>query len=106
MGGIIVRATKVRIAQPIFIVSIYRTGSTLLRNILDSNPFIAMLPEEAHLWNPYPWRTDITQICKDLKSQKDAEEFIEMLFSDKLYGPFWKKINRYPIDKKKNNRTS
>ncbi|NJE42903.1 sulfotransferase [Thermococcus sp. GR6] len=95
------KPNKISLYKPVFIVSIYRTGSTLLRNILDKNPFIAMIPEEVHLWNPYLWRKDVVQLCKKskLNSQKDIENLIEMLFSKKLYGPFWKRIDEYNIQK-------
>ncbi|MBE8540571.1 sulfotransferase [Geoglobus acetivorans] len=88
--------------SPVFIVTIYRTGSTLLRNILDRSRFVAMAPEELHLWNPYPWRQDAVTLCKKfgkIREKKKLEKLVEVLFSKKLYGAFWKKIDRYGISK-------
>jgi len=94
--------TKVKFWRPIFIVSIFRTGSTLLRNVLNANSFIAMIPEEVHIWNPYPWAFDVVALCKKYKisNEKDIEMLVDALFSEQiLYGAFWRKISRFRLKK-------
>jgi len=94
--------SKVKLWHPIFIVSIFRTGSTLLRNVLNANSFIAMIPEEIHIWNPHPWAFDVVSLCRKHKisSERDIEMLVETLFScQKLYGAFWKKIDRFDLKK-------
>ncbi|AFL95037.1 hypothetical protein CL1_0832 [Thermococcus cleftensis] len=96
--------TRVKLRHPIFIVSIFRTGSTLLTNILNANSFIAMIPEEIHLWNPYPWAFDVMTLCKTHKisNERDIEMLIDKLFSERvLYGGFWKKLNKFELKKER-----
>ncbi len=86
--------------RPVFIIGLHRTGSTLLRNIVAAGKDIAILPEELHLWSAYPWRTDITDLCPGKRmSREEAKDFLDVLFSGRLYGAFWRKIAEYGIEK-------
>jgi len=91
------------ITKPVFIVGLNRTGSTLVKNMLDLNSEIAMVPEELHLWDPYPWANVVLNNCKklDFQDKKNIVDFVEDLFSKKFYGSFWQNINNYDIDKNK-----
>ena len=66
---------------PVFIVGLHRTGSTLLKNMMDLNSEMCMMPEELHLWSPYPWRVDMTDICKeknmDRNEAKKFQDFVK-----------------------------
>jgi hypothetical protein len=85
---------------PVFIVGLHRTGSTLLKNMMDINSDMCMIPEELHLWSPYPWRVDLTDICKEKNmSRNEAKRILDELFSGKLYGAFWRNIGEYGIEK-------
>jgi len=89
--------------KPVFIVGLHRTGSTLVKNMLDLNSQLAMLPEELHLWDPYPWANVFIDKCKKMKltENSEREKIFDMIFSKKFYGSFWKKIDEYPIDRKR-----
>jgi hypothetical protein len=89
--------------KPIFIVGVHRTGSTLVKNMLDLNSEIAMLPEELHLWDPYPWAKVVLNYCKhlDFSNKKIIKSFVEELFSKTFYGSFWKNIDQYGLNKNK-----
>lgn len=89
--------------KPVFIVGLNRTGSTLLRNMLDLNSSLAMIPEELHLWDPYPWANCVLSYCKnkDLSKKENRIIFLNLLFSKIFYGSFWEKIDSYNIDKQK-----
>lgn len=87
--------------NPIFIVGLHRTGSSLLTNILRKNPNILIF-EEMHFLTP--WRKDFRNIHKKyLKNNlnaKSARNLIELFFSNNkipgLNTPFWKYFERHP----------
>lgn len=61
-----------------------------------------MIPEEIHLWNPYPWAFDVIKLCKKhtISSERDLEILVETLFSSqKLYGALWRKIDKFNLKK-------
>jgi len=91
------------IERPVFIVGLHRTGSTLVKNMLDLNSQLAMLPEELHLWDPYPWADGFIDNCKKMNLTENSvrKKILDMLFSKNFYGSFWKKIDEYPIDRKR-----
>ena len=80
--------------DPIFIVGLPRSGSTLWQNIIASNPRILRLAE-MHFLNP--WHKDFRYFMRkrvgDLSDNKNIEKMIELIFSDPsvsgLNGPFW-----------------
>ncbi len=78
---------------PIFIVGLHRTGSTLLKNMLNNNPEICMLPDELHLWTIYPWEIDIHTFWYKgtIKNKKHIDDCLNFLFSKQMSGAFWKK---------------
>ena len=91
------------LVKPVFIVGVNRTGSTLVKNMLDLNSELAMIPEEIHLWNPYPWVKVVLSYCNHIDFSDDdvVIAFVDKLFSKKFYGSFWQNINQFGIDKNK-----
>jgi len=91
--------------NPIFIVGLHRTGSSLLTNIFRSNPNILIF-EEMHFLSP--WRKDFRHIYKKYAkgnlSAESAKSLVELFFSkNKKHGmdtPFWKYFERNPGEKK------
>ncbi len=88
---------------PVFIVGLHRTGSTLFKNILNNHPEICMMPDELHLWSPYPWIVDLDDICPKVKKLKKEKlnEILNIFFSKELSATFWKDIDEYKLDKNK-----
>ena len=80
--------------NPIFIIGLPRSGSTLWLNVLAQNPGIYRIGEMHFLT---PWRRDFRYVLKkqagDLTDEKNVERLVELLFSRKLIpgltGPFW-----------------
>lgn len=81
--------------NPIFIVGLPRSGSTLLHNIIVMNPRIFRLAEMHFL---SPWRKDFRYFVRkyvgDLSFEKNVEKMIDMIFSTKtidgITGAFWR----------------
>ncbi len=86
---------------PVFIVGLHRTGSTLFKNMLNNNPEICMMPDELHLWSPYPWIVDLDDLCSKVRKIKNEElnNILNLFFSKKLSATFWKNIEEYKLDK-------
>ena len=86
---------------PVFIVALHRTGSTLFKNMLNNNPEICMMPDELHLWSPYPWIVDLDDLCHKVRKIKNEElnNILNLFFSKKLSATFWKNIEEYKLDK-------
>ncbi|MGA1869161.1 MAG: sulfotransferase family protein [bacterium] len=86
--------------NPIFIVGLPRSGSTLWLNILAQNPKIYRMGEMLFLT---PWRKDFRYFLKkqvgDLSCERNIEKMIELIFSRKqlpgITGSFW----HYDIEK-------
>lgn len=79
--------------SPIFIVSLHRTGSTLLRNIIDNSLDVSMATDEMHLSTP--WHKDYFDNVKryrNLDNEENLKIFVDYLFSEKLVGTFWKDL--------------
>lgn len=86
----------------VFILGFSRTGSTLLRQILDKYTEVSIIPELNLLW-PRRIRTDfVTTVRRRLGNritEKNVDQLIELMFSKKFIGPFWNQIDKYNIDK-------
>lgn len=88
--------------KPIFIICLHRTGSTLIKNMFNLSPAIAMAHDEMHFLTP--WHKDFFYYFKragNLKKDINLSKFLQTLFSGKPYGTFWKKLKYTKIDEKK-----
>lgn len=83
------------IDSPIFIISQHRTGSTLLKNILDAHPKVTMAYDEISLYESF--RKDTLNCI--LKKIKDPKIIVNKIFQKKVYGGFWKHIDKTGIEK-------
>jgi len=80
--------------NPIFIVGLPRSGSTLWLNIFAQNPDIHRMGEMLYLT---PWRKDFRYFLRkhvaDLSSEKNIDKMIDLIFSRKwipgITGSFW-----------------
>jgi len=81
----------------IFIIGQHRTGSTLLKNMLDAHSQIDMAFDEMNLFEPFRNNT----LDKYLgKTKLTPAEFIEMLRKKKIYGTFWREFEKSGISNK------
>lgn len=95
--------------NPIFIVGLPRSGSTLWLNIIAKNPDILRMGEMHFLT---PWRKDFRYFCRrrvgNLSEKKNIQKMIELIFSNEIVsgitGSFWhydiEKVNDYNLKKK------
>lgn len=79
--------------KPVFIIGLHRTGSTLLKNIIDASNEIAMASDEMHLSTP--WRRDTFSYHKRSRS---TEDFLKKLFSGEPHGSFWNDLKKSNIE--------
>ena len=88
---------KPKQSNTIFIFSQHRTGSTLLKNILDANADVAMVFDEMNLFEPFRKNT-FDRILK----QKDltGDILVDLIKKKKIYGTFWKDFEKSKIDLK------
>ena len=94
--------------NPIFIVGLHRTGSSLLTNIFRKNPNILIF-EEMHFLSL--WRKDFRYInkkyVKNIRNLKSTKKLVELFFSkEKVAGlntPFWRYFQKHPGEKKLKN---
>lgn len=90
------------IDKPVFIIGLHRTGSTLLKNMLDTNSKLSMAVDEMHIKTP--WKTNDFFYYYTKKSPfKDSArllQFLNEIFGGKIYGSFWIKYQP-SINKKK-----
>lgn len=90
--------------KPVFIIGLHRAGSTLLRNLLNANPELAIIPEEMHvLW---PWEKDLYDYYRDECKRNDGIEgriknIVDSVYSEKIKGGFCREWGKLNIDKDK-----
>lgn len=77
----------------IFILSQHRTGSTLLRNLLNENSQIVMAFDEMNLYEPMR-KTTLDRLLSDAS---DAESLVSMILEKKVYGTFWQEFSKSGI---------
>ena len=82
----------------LFIIAQHRTGSTLLKNMLDAHSNITMAFDEMNLFEPFRKNTLDRLIGRKITSASELIDFIERR---KIYGTFWKDFERSGIDKYK-----
>jgi len=78
----------------LFIVSQHRTGSTLLKNILDKHSSVSMAFDEMNLFEPFRKNT-LDRLLAN--GDTDAESFISLIKKKKIYGTFWTEFERSGI---------
>ena len=75
----------------LFIISQHRTGSTLLKNILDAHDEVSMAFDEMNLYEHF--RSNTLDRILD-KQQLTAKELTSLLKEQKVYGTFWKDFDK------------
>lgn len=78
----------------IFIISQHRTGSTLLKNMLDAHSEINMAFDEMNLFEPM--RKDSLDILVG-NQIKTPEDLLTAIKHKEIYGTFWKEFSRSGI---------
>jgi hypothetical protein len=80
--------------KPIFIIGQHRTGSTLLKNILDANTNVSMAFDEMNLFEPFRDNT-LDKFFK--KENPTSDEIVDLIKKSKIYGTFWKEFEKSGI---------
>ena len=75
----------------IFIVGQHRTGSTLLKNMLNAHSEVSMAFDEMNLFEPL--RTNTLNMFLN----KGEEHIIDLIKSKKVYGTFWQEFEKSGI---------
>jgi len=83
---------------PIFIIGCGRTGSNLLEQILNNHSEIKLVPEMHFMTFWKKGLTDRLDKIGTLKKDKNLQKAVELMYSGKLIGDYWSKID---IDKRK-----
>ena len=79
----------------IFILSQHRTGSTLLKNILNSHPNVHIAFDEMNIFDPFKKNT----LDKLLNSKiKTSNDLIGAIKKKQIYGTFWSDFEKSGID--------
>ena len=92
---------QTKLLKPVFIISLHRTGSTFLKNILNNNSKIAMTTDEMNLSNP--WRTTFENQFEALKEKSDkffSKQIVDLIYNVDIHGTFWKNYRTLNISKK------
>jgi hypothetical protein len=79
------------INQPIFIFCLHRSGSTYLKNIIDSSKEVKMFEDEVHFDHPLfknTYRKYYKKFCGDKTNKYDV--FLNKMTNKKLRGSFWR----------------
>jgi len=82
---------------PIFIIGCGRTGSNLLEQILNNHSKIKLVPEMHFMTFWKKGLTDRLDKIGTFKKDKNLKKAIDLMYSGKLIGDYWSKID---IDKK------
>lgn len=80
--------------KTIFIIGQHRTGSTLLKNMLDAHSEVSMAFDETNLFEPYRKNTLDQLLNNKITSVNDLIQHIE---EKEVYGTFWKEFERSGI---------
>ncbi len=79
----------------IFIFSQHRTGSTLLKNILNESREVTMSFDEMNLYEPFRKNT-FDKVLK--KNGLKGDTLINLIKQKKIYGTFWQEFQKSKID--------
>lgn len=93
----------ISIEKPVFILGLHRTGSTLLKNMLDQNSKLSMAIDEMHIKTPWKSNDFISYYDKNFpyKDARKLTQFLNEIFGGKIYGSFWVKYEP-SVDSKAN----
>lgn len=87
--------------KPVFIMGASRTGSTFLQHFLNNYTDIDIMPE-AHIlsqpWLRKDFAANVREHIGDLSKDDKIDKLIDLMYSNKLYGVFWRKIRSSGID--------
>jgi len=88
--------------KPIFIIAMHRTGSTLLRNILNDSSSIAMATDEMHIFVPFGehFGKNFNKFGS-LRIEANVDKLIEYFYKGKIRGKFWQDYIKLGITKEK-----
>ena len=92
--------------KPIFIIAIHRTGSTLLKNILNANSKVAMATDEMHIYVPF--KNSFGKQFKtfgNLNTERNVDRLINFIYKGKINGTFWKEYIHLGIPPQKIKRS-
>lgn len=78
----------------IFIIGQHRTGSTLLKNIFDTNSEVTMAFDEMNLFEPYRKNT-LDKFFK--RTEVTPNQIITLIKERKIYGTFWQEFEKSGI---------
>lgn len=87
--------------NPVFILGLHRTGSTLLNNMLNRNSNLCMAVDEMHIKTPWRMKT-FSNYLQKMFPFKDSNQlliFLNNIFSGKIYGSFWNKYQPSIVEK-------
>lgn len=88
--------------KPIFIISLHRTGSTLLKNVLNLNSNVAMATDEMDWSDPwYKVFEDYFKAFGGLEDPENLKNLVNFIYSCKIKGTFWKEYRDLGISKEK-----
>lgn len=79
----------------LFIIAQHRTGSTLLKNILDAHEEVSMAFDEMNLYEHFRPNTLDRLLNKRQLSSKELTSLIE---NKRIYGTFWKDFEKSGLD--------
>lgn len=85
------------LVKPVFILCLHRSGSTLLKNILDRNSQLAMATDEMHISDPLSRTLDNYLKKFDLQQGEQIDRFLASVLSGKIRGTFWTDYGELPI---------
>ncbi|MDY0168400.1 MAG: sulfotransferase [Thermoguttaceae bacterium] len=81
--------------RPVFIVGLHRTGSTLLKNILDRSSVLAMATDEMDVSNPWKHTfEDDMRRFRNAANEAEFRELVEFIYSGRIHSTFW---SEYPL---------
>lgn len=80
----------------IFIIAQHRTGSTLLKNMLDAHPNIVMAFDEMNVFEPGRSNSLDKLVGNSINTPKELLKAVE---SKAIYGTFWKEFEKSGISK-------
>lgn len=91
-----------KLIKPVFIICLHRTGSTFLKNLLDSNSYLAMATDEMHILDPF--RFTFGNIFSKLKKKHNINisyHLVDKVYNGEIYGSFWNDYKKLSISKER-----
>ena len=86
---------QIKESNTIFIFSQHRTGSTLLKNMLDANDDVSMAFDEMNIFEPLRKNT-LDKVLR--RKEISGNKLIELIKKKKIYGTFWKEFEKSKIN--------